>query len=415
MTTSIATESPIHKWARACILALASFTVAGLAWAASACSTPTPKVNVDNPIVLPTGMSFTRRALLESTAASVRTLTTQFNQDAAALAASVDQLSGDETATSQARTAWRTASTTWQQLEVAKFGPMAPAARAGGKDLRDAIYAWPLGSRCLAEQLVVSGGYKSAEFAEGLVSTRGLLALEYLLFYEGSDNACAATASINSSGSWQALSAQERDGRKRDYAKVLARDVAARAKMLATAWSTSGDNFGAQLTNFGTPSAVFTSEANVFNEIVDALFYIEFEVKDMKVARPIGVLGCTSVICPDALESQYAGASKAHIRNNLVGLRTLLLGSGPNGLGFDDYLTAVGAADTAAKLVAAMDACDAALHAIVESDLATALTSNRDAVVALHSALKSLAVLLKTEFITILDFELPKRIETDND
>lgn len=44
----------------------------------------------------------------------------------------------------------------WQENEVLQFGPAAPLAVAGGQELRDQIYSWPLVSRCAVEETLVS-------------------------------------------------------------------------------------------------------------------------------------------------------------------------------------------------------------------------------------------------------------------
>ena len=89
---------------------------------------------------------------------------------------------------------------------TARWGCRPPS--AGGKDLRDQIYAWPLGTRCFIEQELVAQRYKQPNFAtQTLPNVRGLGTLEYLLFYSGTDNECAAAAPINAMGSWAALAA----------------------------------------------------------------------------------------------------------------------------------------------------------------------------------------------------------------
>ena len=80
------------------------------------------------------------------------------------------------------------------------------------------------------------------------------------------------------------------------------------------------------------------------NAVSDAMFYLEADVKDHKLGQPAGLSNCTTTTCPEALESHWAHRSKEHVRSNLVGFRKLFVGCGEGdaGLGFEDYLIAVG-------------------------------------------------------------------------
>ncbi len=90
------------------------------------------------------------------------------------------------------RSAFVSAMDTWQRAEVMNVGPAGMAGRvAGGEDLRDQIYSWPLSNACAVDQELVAMSYESAEtLRDQPVNRRGLDALEYLLFVEGFDNAC---------------------------------------------------------------------------------------------------------------------------------------------------------------------------------------------------------------------------------
>ena len=50
-----------------------------------------------------------------------------------------------------------------------------------------------------------------------------------------------------------------------------------------------------------------------------------------------------------------------------------------------------------------------------EPDIAAALEVDQASVIALHTALKRITDLMRTELISVLDLELPKRVEGDND
>ncbi len=334
--------------------------------------------------------------------------------DAATRAASA---SPDAATLEGARAAWKNAIDAWQRAEVFAFGPAAMTGQPGGKDLRDPIYAWPLVNRCLTEQQIVDQSYAGPAFATALVSTRGLGTAEYLLFYEAFDNGCAETAPINAAGTWAALGEAEIKKRRLAYAQAASADVVVRAQQLVDAWDPAKGNFLGELANAGQ-SKVFASQQMAFNAVNGALFYADSELKDLKVGKPAGLVeGCVAVPCVQDVESPWAKRSKEHIRNNLRGLDRMVRGCGANGegLAFDDLLHAVGADGVAASLQTTLDASVVALDALREPTLEDDLVKDPAGVKRFYDAVRAFGVVLKTDFVTVLDFELPKRVEGDND
>lgn len=366
-----------------------------------------------------TSTPVTRGAVLEAVGVCAAALYEDVAASAAALreAAGAAAQSSDPAKQEAARAAWNEAIDRWQQAEVIRVGPAGPATVPGGKDMRDLVYSWPLVSRCLVEQSLVSKGYAKPDFsAAALVNVRGLAASEYLLFYEGTDNGCSVTATINKTGSWAALSTDELAARKRAYAKVVADDLALQTKTIADAWAKSGGDFAGQLAGAGKSGSLFKTDQLAMNGITDGFFVVDKDVKDLKVAKPLGLLECESTICPDAVESRFARRSRDHVKNNLIGFRRLFGGcAAANEVGFDDLLRSLGANDLADRMVANIDAAIAAAEAVPSPDLAVALVTDKASVAALHAAIKKITDALKTEIATVLDVELPQTVEGDND
>jgi predicted lipoprotein len=343
-----------------------------------------------------------------------------FEERAVALASSAAALASQPTPTAResARQAWRAAMSAWQVAELFQVGPAAVRTLPGGKELRDHIYAWPLFSRCLIEQELVAKGYARPDFAiASLISVRTLSAGEYLLFYDGTDNACSPTVSINSAGTWQALALDELAARKRAYAAVVTTAVLARARELVRAWTPDGENFGRELATAGAGSTVFKTTQAALNAVNEAVFYIEIRGKDQKVGPAVGRKDCMSMTCPDRVESRFAGHAKENLRRNIEGTRKLLFGcgAGGEGLGFDDLLAAKGSLALVDRLRAQVSAVEAALRAVPGEDLREALASDLASMLKLHDALKTLVDTLKTEFVSVLNLEVPKQVEGDND
>ncbi|MCS6914490.1 MAG: imelysin family protein [Myxococcales bacterium] len=316
-----------------------------------------------------------------------------------------------------ARQAWVQLMETWQQAELLQMGPAASAPSPGALGLRGAIYAWPDVNRCLIEQQIVNRLYEGELFSSVPVSSRGLGALEYLLFYEGGDNACPPESAINRDGSWAALSAEELARRRAAYARAAAVDLQARLGALVAAWEPTGGNFLTQLAAAGQGSTVFATQQQALGAVAEALFYLDPMVKDAKLGRPLGLHGCNQPTCPEALESPWAGRGKEHLYNNLLGARKLLLGCGTEGagLGFDDLLVSAGAGEVARSLEQDLEAALGAIAALGNRSLGEALAADREAVHRIRAAVKRMTDVLKGEFLMVLQITPSKRVEGDQD
>lgn len=309
-----------------------------------------------------------------------------------------------------ARDAWRSASTSWQYSEAALLGPAAAMSAApGGQDLRDEIYSWPVVNPCRIDQELVAEGYAADDFATAPVNVRGLDALEYLLFTEeGDPNSCEPNSSINAEGHWAALSDGELSARRSTYAAEASALVVVAADTLRSEWSV----FAEELIGAGTASELFERQREAVNAISDSLFYLDKEVKDMKLAEPLGLTECAEATCPDALESRFALASLEHVRANVIAFEGLF-GSGTQ-TGFDAYLRHFGQDGLADRFASGLDAALAALDAI-DGTLLVAIDADRDDVSAAYDAIKLITDLMKTEFVSVLDLDLPNRAAGDND
>ncbi|WP_437964944.1 imelysin family protein [Sorangium sp. So ce260] len=362
---------------------------------------------------------FTKAKLLSAAADCALNRACEFEAQARALSESAAALASGpgEPSASAARGAWLAAMTVWQEAEVFRFGPAASSTQPGGQDLRDQIYAWPLVSRCKIEEQIVSRAYAQPSFSSSLINARGLAAFEYLVFHVGGDNACSQFSPINASGTWAALGAGELAQRKADYAAAVAADVLTRAGALARAWAPEAGSFREKLVQAGRGSPVFATEQAALNAVSDAMFYVEKELKDWKLGRPLGFTeDCVTPTCPEALESRFAQASTAHLRANLRGFRRLFqgCGEGGEGVGFDDWLREVGSGDLADRMLAALSGAQVAVDAL-DPPIEQALSTDRTKVEAVYSAVKALTDLVKTEFVSALNLELPQSSEGDND
>ena len=364
--------------------------------------------------------SFTRSTLLAGFGQCALDGYRKSAQKMSLLAEAVRRHESEQTPASLAatRSAFAEAMVDYQRIEVMQFGPFAKKVAPGGEGIRDLVYAWPNVNRCLVDETLTARGYEAADFGtKAAVSARGLAALEYLLWNETTSNACLPTSGINSGGEWQALDAGELSRRRSAYARVIADDISSRLGDLVQRWEPSGGNFLAELEGAGGASRHYASQQLALNSVMDGLFYVDLELKDEKIGRPLALMGTCTGDCGDQVEALHSKIGRAHVAANLAGFRSIFFGCGEGGvgLGFDDLLEGVGAGRVAASVAAAFAEVDAALAAIPDGKLEDELRAKSAAATALHAALRKLGGLLKTEVVTVLELELPGRVEGDND
>jgi uncharacterized protein len=391
--------------------------VSTLVTAAAACSGGDDGPATDAPPV-----NFDRRELVRHIAADFLEPTyARFATESAALTTSIEAHctaiagGGDGTATlTAARAAWGTAIDSWELLDAVDVGPAAQDNDA----LRSRVYAWPLLAPCTIDQDVVArwndpGSY---DVTTRLDNARSLGAVEYLLHYADTLSSCPLTPA-----GWDALAATPADlARARcGLAGAVAADVRTHADQLAAAWSPSGGNYIAQLTEAGTAASSIPGEREAVNMITDSLFYVDRMVKDMKLGEAAGIVanncGTVEEPCLREMEHRFADRGTHAIRANLRALRDVFTGAYDGGtLGFDDYLIAVGATDVATRMSANLDAAVAAADALPDG-YTQALTQQRAMVVATHVAAKAVTDDMKSQFLTVLGLDIPDDVAGDND
>ncbi len=353
--------------------------------------------------------AFTRRGLLEAAASCATYHYCQFTHEAGALTTKLRALQSDpsELRRQEAQDAWRAAMASWSRAELFQFGPAGTRAidPYHGQSLRTLIYAWPNTSRCRVEEQIASQAYQS-DFSRVLVNGRGLYAVEYGLFFEATDTACAASSATGMA--WPALAAADLAARKVAYAQAAAEDVYGRAYQLHETWKPEGGNFGATLAS----ATGYPNEQEALNVVAWSMIYLEKEIKDWKLGIPAGY---TTMAPVSEGESPYARAATENLRANLQGFRALFQGCGPQGegIGFDDWLTEAGHPELAAEIVAATADAQAAMDAAPPLHEATA-----EQLEALYQVIKRLTDLLKQDLFgtgSPLNLKLPASVEGDTD
>lgn len=397
--------------------------IAALAVALPACS----RSSSPDPVVSNSGGNFDRNAMLLNLAQNVvlpsyrqfevqaQDLVTQTQEwaDAIRNAGNVSQ------ELSEAQQAWRSSMDLWQELELYQFGPEGPATQVvGGQDLREEIYSFPITNTCRVDQETVENNFPNANFTDNeLTNVYGFDALEYLLFNASTQNNCPPQADINSNGSWDALvNSGDLDQRRADYAVVVAQDILANATALKNAWEAGQGDFSAQFSLAGLNGSVYPSAQAAANDVFAGMFYLDLLTKDVKLGRPAGVIGATTVD-PSQVESFYARRSKEHVLANLRAFRKLYLGNDPADParpGFDDWLVAVGANQLAMDLQTAIDDAISAVQNI-PGTLHDAVTNDLASVQSAIDAIRVITNFLKAQFPSVLNLSVPNQGAGDND
>ncbi len=322
----------------------------------------------------------------------------------------------------EAQSDWQNLMTALQRTEVHLLGPVVADENALHNRLltpADTTF-----STCGVDQSVLLSREAGFDLDSRLPNQKGLGALEYLLFNSDLEHTCPVQ--IPETRDWNQRPEEERKRMRCEHALVLAADVASAADELVNAWQVGGSNFRAE---FAHPD----NHERFLEELSDALFYVEKDSKDRKLGRPLGLnVSCSQVACPDTVEFPWSETSLESVRANLLGFIAIFGGNG--GLSFDDIIASEGLPEIAEEILLEAEA------AVVQIDsMGGSLLSEANAILAsgsdeacvnsaanpdgiqsvescsLYGLVKRLTDSLRTDFITIVNLDLPDRAQSDND
>jgi predicted lipoprotein len=336
---------------------------------------------------------------------------------AAASAIATSRASGPADAQRDAaRAAFRTAFIRWQRAEMLKVGPAGPQpAYTHGQALRDTIYAWPNVNPCRVDTVLAERGWEAQGFFEtSLITATGLAVVEQLLFAASDANACPSTATVNTSGAWAALTADELALRRAQYAAAASAAVATQARKLRDAWT---GGVAQKFATAGAPDSGFPTAQAALNQVFAGMFEADQRLKDARLGTPAGMtLACPMSVCPELAEARPSGLSREAVRANVEALRALMRGGfdGAGGAGFDRLLALRGAQSLADDMDQALVQSLAAI-AEVPAPIDVAVTTNLGSVQATQAAVKAFTDLLKLQFVTVLSLQVPVEGAGDND
>ncbi|MDI1444098.1 imelysin family protein [Polyangium sp. 6x1] len=286
-----------------------------------------------------------------------------------------------------AQAAWRAARVPWKHAEAFRFGPV--------EDLRigSALDFWPARTDSIESAITDAPEPVTATHIASLgVSTKGLPALEYLLFDPAGGNAAVLAS----------LGGADATGKKRcAYARALADAIAADATTAGDAWSLEGGAFVDQVAKAGTGSTLFLTGQDGIARVVNLLISTMQAVSENRVSGPLGVVSGAGPD-PTLVESRFSDNSIDDLLGTLQGVEDVYLGrhGDLSGRGITELVAARSPAIDSSVRKAFADA-KAAISAI-PAPLRTAITGDPAAVTKAQDALRVVRRVLSTDVASVL-------------
>ncbi|MFV0573620.1 MAG: imelysin family protein [Xanthomarina gelatinilytica] len=262
---------------------------------------------------------------------------------------------GDDNALSQAQDAWRAMRVYWENSESTLYGP----AGDEGLGVDGNTDSWPIDLSFVNTVLNGTEEITVQFIAQQDANAKGYHALEYLLWgIDGNKTAADLT------------------NREIDYIKATAGYLSNQTADLHNAWSPSGTNFAANLTD--ADNGIYQSQIAALVQIVDGMSIIADEVGTGKLNDPM--YGNNGNYSLEDEESRFSHNSKADFADNIRGIKYVYTGDylGNSGAGLSE-LVAQGNATLDAEINAKIDAAISSITNI-PGNFTDAIQNNRPAV-----------------------------------
>ena len=261
-------------------------------------------------------------------------------------------------------------------------------------NLRDRVNIFP------ASASKIENNINSGDFVLGAASNvdaKGFPALDYLLFGTGATEAEVI-----------AYFSDENIGSNRlQYATDLVGDIYATSEAMQDGWESYRTFFVENIgTDVGSGTSILVNEYNL---------QFDIRLKNAKIGFPAGGNPRTAgVVAPEKVEAYYSGWSadlaEASVRASLAVFTGESLQSGTNGLGMDDYLTALSAVDrNGGNLSAAIiSQTNAALEEMqkIEEPYSVVAATEGSQLVTVYNALQAVIPLIKVDMTSAMSVSI---------
>lgn len=307
---------------------------------------------------------------------------------AATLSTAMDRLAQQPDATSlaAAQEAWRKSHAVWKRADAFLFGPADDLAVTAG-----AIDSGPPDDTKLSAVVAGTATIDAAFVASLGGNQRGFAGLEWLLFEPIGGDAALLAALTGPLGE-----------RRRTLGSLIAKDLQVKIDAVRDGWLPGKGDYATALAEAGRSSTIYSSERQGVDAIVNALIAAAEVLTAVRLAKPLGLDRTPQEPHPELVESPRAGTSIEDILAVLDGIESVYTCSlgGVRGLPLGDAVRDYGPrADDAfrADLVRAREAVRA-----IPPPLGSAVSAQRDAVLAAHAAVREVKRRLSTEIASAL-------------
>lgn len=272
-----------------------------------------------------------------------------------------------------ARNAWRAARRPWEQSESFLFGPVET------KGIDPSIDSWPVNTADL-DAVLGSSTTLTKEYIDGLEGTlKGFHTIEYLLFGPGSSKVAA-----------------DLTAREREYLIAVTASLLGAVTQLRNEWDPAGNNFADVIVTSGqSGNAVYTSQSQALQEIINGMIAICDEVGNGKISNPFDQQDRSLE------ESQFSNNSNVDFADNIRSVQNIYLGDyqGSAGIGIRALILAKQAsldATIQAQIAAAITAIGQMVPTFGE-----AITTNQAAVEAARAAVGTLRQAFESQVLPL--------------
>ncbi|MDN5211518.1 imelysin family protein [Fulvivirgaceae bacterium BMA12] len=277
------------------------------------------------------------------------------------------------------QTNWKAATLAWKNAEVIDLGPIDQLA------LKTSIDNWPTNTIAIGEALTTTKTIDNAYITSLGSSSKGLPAIEYLIFDPEGGNQTVLDAMATSTN-------------RLDYLVALCENLHSLAKQLFEAWDPASDNY---LNTF--MQADGKDIGSSINMLANNVIFLAEIVKNEKIGVPLGKKSLGELL-PKNAEAWRSQSSLSFILENLKALKSIYKGA--DGEGFDDYLNHINARylqdESLSQVIDTQ--FDSAIEATeaISLPLTDALTQEKDKVELAFEKAQQLVILLKTDMMSSL-------------
>ncbi len=207
---------------------------------------------------------------------------------------------------------------------------------------------------------------------------KGFPALDYLLFDPALDDADVLTSFLDGTAG----------ARRCSYVRVVTDDLVTRTTALHASWAGPGGH-AEQLATAGTTSTVYRFTPLAVTAVLERVVFTLEDMRDMKLGVPLG-LETDNLAHVELVEVPYSARSFEALLADLESVHAVFTGdyAGTQGIGLSEWLVTRDA-DLDAAVLAQLEVVRAALLAF-DVSLGEALVSDREAVIALHTEIRTL-------------------------